>query len=923
MKLQQPMYIEKRKNSSHIDLNGVWDYAYLDQITENLSEIQYSFHTQIPNSAYWSLYESGILPHPYEGSNCTLYRFVDEKVWYYRKKFKVNQNQKVGDAFLCFDGVAYYCRVWLNGELLGEHEGMFGGPIVNVADRLQYGAENELVVEVKAVNYGIKETFDEWNRKGNNTQIVPWNIARDKNTSNGEFIVVGVWKGVRLEFLPSVHFNRPYLYTEALTQNQAKLKFECEIIAPPVNELAVGENYTPWEYEFAYEHGLTGIKKDQSVIIAIELTEKSSGKVAFTKEESVSLLNYEKSGIHKKAYEGQFYETEINLSNPKVWYPNGLGEAFLYTVKITMKVDGKEKDLQAFDYGVRTIALSRSAGEKFRKRWGEFQFCINGRDIFLKGMNWMPIDYLYKLERKEYRWALETAKNAGIQLLRVWSGGGIPETDDFYELCDELGLMVWQDSFIANMITPNWDQYLLQCQVEMNLYRIRNHASLAVHCGGNEFAAYATGNAASMYVISREIEDIDPSRPFLRTTPDKGSAHIYRDMEPTWYRNLYQALPFVAESGIHSFPNSKSLRQLISKEEYEKSLSNIFNEKFKETNPELANHFTEFNPERIPRMLARASYINNIDGITLEDLVEATQLSSCEYYQIMIQAMRENYPVTTGIMPWVFRRAWTTVGIQLVDGLGDPIAPYYYVKNAYANITSFVAIEHLTYGPKEKIKLPLCVINDSGKDISDVTAILQVLSPDLKVVQEISQKISLSAQEYKKTVQTVEFEIPSGYKDKFFFIKTALYDGGKLLNQSVYWPKCLSLLSDKETRDTYHTSVQPNLVLKNGPWLKRQISKLKKATLSCNILSTQTNGDRTKIEVELENATDSFVFPLKLDIAQDKTVMYADDNYFMLNPNEKKTVTLEVYCKNPRLMTLDVLVSAWNISKYKLKVRIK
>ena len=159
-------------------------------------------------------------------------------------------------------------------------------------------------------------------------------------------------------------------------------------------------------------------------------------------------------------------------------------------------------------------------------------------------------------------------------------------------------------------------------------------------------------------------------------------------MEPVWYRKDYGALPFVGESGIHSFPNAKSLRQLMSPEEYGRRLSDIYSEAFSKENPELRNHFSEFSPGRIPRMMSRASMITNTRGIDLADLCEATQMASYEFYQIMANALRENFPVSCGLLPWVFKRPHTTVAIQMVDGLGDPIAPYYAIKNAYSPLVA-------------------------------------------------------------------------------------------------------------------------------------------------------------------------------------------------------------------------------------------
>lgn len=224
----------------------------------------------------------------------------------------------------------------------------------------------------------------------------------------------------------------------------------------------------------------------------------------------------------------------------------------------------------------------------------------------------------------------------------------------------------------------------LKEQVCLNLYRIRNRPSLALHCGGNEFNPCSFGNASSMFVIERNIRDLDPSRPFKRTTPDMGSAHIYRDMEPARYRRCYGQLPFVAESGIHSFPSAKSLRQLMSAVESARPVDNMMDDSFRRTHPELLNHFTEYVPERVPRMLARASAITDIASAGIEELAEATQMASAEFYQIMSQSMRENYPVTGGLTmspsAWMFTAAAFTPagrGARHIAFSPDGAVPYH------------------------------------------------------------------------------------------------------------------------------------------------------------------------------------------------------------------------------------------------------
>ena len=109
MNLNQPYYIEPRNGENHIEFKYQWDFTWSDKVVEDFSELEWKYKTDIPKSMYFSLYEAGVLPHPYEGVNSKLYHWVDEKVWYYRKKFILDKSDFKGNAFLSFDGVAYYC----------------------------------------------------------------------------------------------------------------------------------------------------------------------------------------------------------------------------------------------------------------------------------------------------------------------------------------------------------------------------------------------------------------------------------------------------------------------------------------------------------------------------------------------------------------------------------------------------------------------------------------------------------------------------------------------------------------------------------------------------------------------------------------------------------------------------------------------
>ncbi len=906
MKLCQPFYIEPREGDAHVDLGGIWDLYGADGVQEDMSTIPWEIQTQLPNSVFASLRDAGVLPDPYIGTNSKLYHWVDEKVWYYRKKFILNRPDFKGNAYLCFDGVAYYCRVWVNGQLMGEHEGMFGGPVCDGAEYLNFNGENELIVEVKACNYSCKDTFDPWNPRGKNSQIVPWFIGRDTYTGTGDFIVLGIWNRVRLELVEKTHISRPYLHTDAIHPDRAELTLELEIVTGEIPELRsfYSIDGIPWKYQMALENGLTGAVLDESVQLEITLTEPDTGKIAWQSRDEVKLNDYEKLLMHPNCREQQYFSKAITVEQPRLWYPVGLGEPYLYQVEVSISRGGVLRDTQRFLTGIRQVETRRTAGRQFRHRWDEFRFSVNGKDFFLKGINWMPVDFLYGLDPREYEWALMLAKNAGIQMLRVWSGGGFPESDTFYSLCDQLGILVWQDFMMANTSETNsFPTYVLEEQVAYNVYRIRNHPSLAIYCGGNEFNFYTPENAASMYTISRTVRDLDPWRSFREASPDGGSAHIYKDMDPAWYRRLYRGLPFVAESGIHSFPAYRSLRQLISPREADSLLPDLTAPEFARDYPELLNHFVEYKPDRIPRMLARASQISDLRSIGLEGICEASQVQAYEWYQLMIQAIRENYPVTGGILPWVFKRPWATVGIQVVDGMGQPGYPYYAVQNSYRSLNVCLRQQWSVVAPGEEIPLEVQVFNEQNVNLSGGELTVTVYAPDMTVASE--QKYTLNPGESAHTFDSIRGSQP----DTCFLIAVDLKLAGRLVSRSAYFVKCSGLLADPETYQQHRGRIPAeNLYFDRGSYLKNDLEKAGKTALRTTLLGEGAG----YADLRVENAGEFAAFPVTLEPKQADLRFVLTDNFFLLKPGEARQVRM-TWEPDKQTARVEIITKAWNL----------
>ncbi len=899
--LWQPFRITPRDGAQHIALDGDWQLGWRDTAVNGapeLGSITNWFPARVPCTVQWALHRAGKCGHPYAHLNSRDYDWVDQKVWYYRRTIDLPSVGGDGYVYLCFDGIDYFARVWLNGVLLGRHEGMFGGPAIEISKQARFGAANEIVVEVKAGNFGNKAG---WKPRGpEGTVIKPWVIAG--GTGGEMFFPLGMWQGARVEIVPSGHLERPFLVTERASASEARLSLEVEVL--------LGTNSTqfqphPWK-DAQLADGSRGWSEsapsDSRFGLRVELASKGDGATVLDRTIPLRIRagrNWVRQGF--------------TIANPRLWWPNGMGEANLYRVRLTLVREGSAEDALEFDAGIRTIETVPTPGPRTADRWGNWQFVVNGRPLFIKGMNWMPADILLDLPRERYRWLIGAAKAAGIQLLRVW-GGGILETEAFYDACNEAGIMVWQDFPIGNRGTPEWPQDVWEAQVMQTVFRLRNHPSLALWCGGNEFNPYSFGNAASIGIFERCLADFDPTRPMRRTSPDAGSLHTYPDMDPTWYGHLYRLVPFISETGMHSIPDADSIRELVAASEVNGPLGGMMEKTFPAEHPELMHHFVEYQASRVPRMLSRASQVVDVSAPSLEALAEGTQIGAGEFYQIFSDQVQANYPVTSGLMPWVFKRPWPVIAIMLVDGFGHPTAPYYFLKRTYEPAHVLVKLPQLMWAKGERFPIDVRVVHAPREAREGLRASVEIFDGGFVSRWRKGQPVALAPGPSVAAFDFGSFAIPDDFEEKFFFVVAELRDGGEgLISRSVYWPRCLARMSDGAFREKYRATPQPGLTFDKGPWLKPQAASKPTALEASLVARDRIAGDRSRLRVHIKNSGDTPAFNTTVDVGGARRAFYATDNFFWLGPGEERELQIDILWREPgHRGGAEVAVGAWN-----------
>ena len=342
-------------------------------------------------------------------------------------------------------------------------------------------------------------------------------------------------------------------------------------------------------------------------------------------------------------------EVALRVESPKLWWPNGLGTQHLYEV-------------EGFRVGFRTVEL-----DGYRLR-------VNGRPVPIKGWNWVPIDALYGVPRPEkLAHLLELAARANVNLLRVW-GGGLLESEEFYELCDRLGLLVWQEfsqSSSGIESVPSDDAEFVATMAEdarQIVPRLRRHPSLAIWCGGNELEA--NDSTPVIRALREVVRELDPQRAWLPTSP-RGEADVHGPWEHQGLREHNrrydsQTCALHSEFGVEGMTNRRALEALIDEPRRWPA---------DRTNPVY---------EHLGAWWNNAPLVQEAFGGRIEDLESMRRASQWLQYEGLRYAVEAALRRGAGVVPWQFNEsypnAWCTCA---VDHRGDPKPAYYGVARAY------------------------------------------------------------------------------------------------------------------------------------------------------------------------------------------------------------------------------------------------
>ena len=613
----------------------------------------------IPGSVYGNLLQQGLMPDPFYGMNELDALKLMENDFCFQTVFSLTREQLAADFLLLhFDGIDTLADIYLNDVLLGHTDNMHRVWEFAVREAANEG-ENTLRVEIASPTRYIEEENQKVFTGGSTDAMRGFPHLRKTHCMFGwdwgpRLPDAGLFREVSVLWGRSARLEQVYI-----TQNWSESKNKVDIIY----NVEI-EDFTD---EDAYEIR-TALYDDEGVLIA----EKSS----------------------KKDEDG--WDT-VPVQNPKRWWPHGYGEQPLYRAEVTLlDAEGGELDVWSRRIGLRTMTMNTDKDE-----WGEcFAHEVNGVKIFAMGADYIPEDnILSRVTPERTRRLLEDAVAANHNCIRVWGGGYYPD-DWFFDICDELGLIVWQD-FMFACASYELDAAFarnITAEIRDNVRRIRHHACLGLWCGNNEMETQTLDEAWQPsikqkcdyikifeYIIPGILEEEDPATFYWPSSPsaggnydnpwdeNRGDTHywaVWHGNKPfTDYRNYY--FRYMSEFGFQSFPCLKTVEKFTAPED-----RNIFSRVM-----EMHQRNTAANGKIMNYLSATYLY-----PTSFEMLLYASQLLQADAIRYGIEHFRRHRGRCMGAVVWQLNDIWPVASWASIDYYGRWKALHYVEKRAFAPV---------------------------------------------------------------------------------------------------------------------------------------------------------------------------------------------------------------------------------------------
>lgn len=619
------------------------------------------YPASVPGTVHLDLLENGIIEDPYREMNELKQRWIEKEDWIYRSTFSlsVDQLSEKNIEIIC-EGLDTYADVYINDSLVLQADNMFRQWNIDIRSIAQ--AQNSIQIYFHSpINYNKEKVRSHPYRlpSGNEPEEIEdkvYSFTRKAAYHFGwdwgpRFITSGIYKPIKIHTWSDAQISDLHCETLHISEHATKVKVSITVEA---------------------DHYLS-----------------DSMHLSFA-DKHISFLP-----IKGK----QIISDTLSIHNPKLWWCNGQGEPHLYHLEAKLLQADQLLDSASTRYGIRSIEVVNEPDEIGTS----FYFKLNGKPVFMKGGNYIPQDiFLSRVTDKQYRTLLQQIKDANMNMIRVW-GGGVYEKEIFYDLCDEMGILVWQDFMFAGSLYPTDTAFLqnTKSEVEEQVTRLRRHPCIALWCGNNEIeVAWHNWGWQKQYGYDKKAEKIlwknyqkifhqlipetlfalDSSRHYTTTSPlsnwgtpenfKHSTMHywgVWHGKEP--FENFEKNVGrFMVEYGFQSFPSMSTLRQVIPDTSlYLQSPSMQHRQKSYIGNGMISKHIDQ--------------YFDTPKSFT--EFVELSQKTQALGMKMAIDAHMNNQPHCMGTLFWQINDCWPGPSWSIIDYYGREKEAYEVVRERF------------------------------------------------------------------------------------------------------------------------------------------------------------------------------------------------------------------------------------------------
>jgi len=720
-------------NWKKYSLNGEWKLSWIEnsKLAQKINVINTIAAVEglkmstvtavVPGNFELDLLKAGLIEDPYYGTNILdMQKFECMHMFYYRTF--CYDGKSSGQLFLHFEGIDTIADVYLDGKLVLTCDNMFVAH-ETLPEELKNG-NHELVVHIKPVTIearkyeisagssALRYNYDTLTiRKA--ASMYGWDIMP-------RLVSGGIWRDVYLLEKPAERIENVFAYTRHISK-------------------AAGTASIIFHYNLIIDSDLL---KGYKI--------KVRGKCGESEFSAESDLWFTAGKLQAK------------VLNCKLWQPHNYGLPNLYDTVFELYNGDKLLDTYSFKFGIRTAALDRTSTTDENGN-GEFCIRVNDEKIFAMGTNWVPLDALHSNDINRLPKVLPMLTDLSCNIVRCW-GGNVYEHEDFYDFCDENGIMVWQDFAMGCARYPQDKTFCeaLEKEAVLIVKKYRNHASLIIWSGDNECdQGYSkndplTGNPNDNVLTRRVIPEVlrahDFTRPYLPSSPymdeeafDSGESlsedHLWgpRDyFKGDFYsRSLCH---FASETGYHGCPSPESLKKFICP----KCLWPWFDKDKNRANDDWLAHAAS--PEldadgpyayRIKLMSDQVITLFGAEPDNLADFSLTSQISQAEAKKYFIERFRLSKWRRTGIIWWNLIDGWPQISDAVVDYYFDKKLAYYYIKRSQQPLC-------LMFDEPKNGLLPLYAVNDTGEDIPVSYHVTDITTNNVLCKRECTAKANSS-----------------------------------------------------------------------------------------------------------------------------------------------------------------------------------